>query len=483
VASDADEHEIKQDYRQLARRYHPDTAEGEAGAEAVEQFRQVQQAYELLTDPQQRETYDHWRRERGLDRPPAFTMSTALSQEFLPCLGEPQVLYTLVQIVAAEDVEGRRLPLNLCLVIDRSTSMKGARLQQAKEAARYIVDQLGEEDVLALIAFSDRAEVVVHGQWPFDKAEARAAISRIQASGGTELLQGLKEGLQELNRWRGEGRVSSLILLTDGQTYGDEKGCLEEAGWAGQQRIPLVTMGVGADWNDDLLDQMARLSGGTSLYIDSAAKIAQAFQDQIHSLGHLYAQDLTLAVHCGEGVSVQEAFCIAPLIAPLRLADGRAPLGLLEKGQPQAVLLELLVDRHEPGRSRLVQLEVGGVVPAIGPQVARARHEVTVTFTADLAGRRVLVPPDVVTAMGKLTIFKMQERALAEAKMGQIEAAVGRLKTLATRLLNIGEADLARAALIEAGNLAQTGSLSGEGRKKLRYGTRGLAIVPKEVRK
>jgi len=83
--------------------------------------------------------------------------------------------------------------------------------------------------------------------------------------------------------------------------------------------------------------------------------------------------------------------------------------------------------------------------------------------------------------MGKLTIYKMQARAMAEVETGQIDTAVNRLKTMATRLLNIGETELARAALLEAGHLAQTGSLSGEGRKKLRYGTRGLTIVPKEV--
>jgi hypothetical protein len=76
----------------------------------------------------------------------------------------------------------------------------------------------------------------------------------------------------------------------------------------------------------------------------------------------------------------------------------------------------------------------------------------------------------------------MQERAMADIELGHIEPAVNRLKTMATRLLDIGEVELARAALLEAGRLAQTGSLSSAGRKKIRYGTRSLTIVPKEVR-
>jgi hypothetical protein len=83
--------------------------------------------------------------------------------------------------------------------------------------------------------------------------------------------------------------------------------------------------------------------------------------------------------------------------------------------------------------------------------------------------------------MGKLAIFKMQERVMEDLEMGHIEPAVTRLKTMATRLLDIGEVDLARAALLEAGRLAETGNLSASGRKKIRYGTRELTIVPKEV--
>ena len=92
VPPDADEQTIKRAYRQLARRYHPDAAaphadqpppsEGvdqaapaiEGGAQApasdTERFREIQEAYEILNDPQQREAYDHWRRQEGLDRPP-----------------------------------------------------------------------------------------------------------------------------------------------------------------------------------------------------------------------------------------------------------------------------------------------------------------------------------------------------------------------------------------------------------------------------
>jgi hypothetical protein len=87
-----------------------------------------------------------------------------------------------------------------------------------------------------------------------------------------------------------------------------------------------------------------------------------------------------------------------------------------------------------------------------------------------------------VTALGKLAIFKMQEKAMEDLEDGHVSTATQRLETMATRLLNLGETDLARAALLEAGRLARSGALSAEGRKKIKYGTRSLSILPKEIK-
>ncbi len=479
VPPTADERSIKRAYRQLALRYHPDTSTEQ---DSLDLFHEIQEAYECLSDAVRREAYDHWRKQQGLDAALPLNLRVTPSQLRLPCLGEPQVLYVLVEISASDAVESGRLPLNLCLVLDRSTSMKGARLQQVKVAARYIVDQMGQNDVLSVVLFSDRAELALPGRREVDKATARKVINGIRSGGGTELLQGLSLGLQELERWRDNGMQSHLILLTDGQTYGDDKECLEMARLAAERNVSLTLMGVGSDWNDSLLDEMARLGRGasTSVYIDSNAKIAQVFRDQIQSLGSLFAQDLTLFVHHGDGVAPREVFQVSPEINRLFLADEQVSVGSLEKQQPRALMMEVVVSAHAPGVHRLLQVDVEGVVPAVSQQPVRIRQAVEVTFATEV-GQRPPIPSDIVSAMGKLTIYKMQERAMYEVEIGQIEPAVNRLKTLATRLLDIGETELARAALLEAGRLAQTGTLSAEGRKKIRYGTRALGILPKEV--
>ena len=480
IEADADEKEIKRAYRHLARRFHPDLSDDD---DAAHRFREIQEAYELLTDPLKREAYDHWRRQQGWDQPLPIVLRVTPSQQELPCLAEAQVLYVLVEMLPSSEIEAQRLPLNLCLVLDRSTSMKGGRLQQVKEAARYIVEQMHEEDVLSLVTFDDRAELLLPGRRHVDPVAARSAISHIQANGGTEILQGLQLGWQQIQRWHTADRVSHLLLLTDGQTYGDEEGCLEMAAMAAEGQVSMTLMGVGSDWNDQLLDEMATVSGepSASVYIDSTAKIVKAFHNRIHGLGSIFARNLELSIHLAEGTSLKEAFLVAPQISPIRLVAERVKLGSLQKENPQAAILEMLVPSQEPGEHRLAQIDLEALVPSVGNQPVRARHSLTLAFDTQL-GHRAPIPPDIVSAMGKLTIFKMQERAMSDLEMGLIEPAVSRFKTMATRLLDIGEVELARAALLEAGRLAQTGSLSAAGRKKIRYGTRGLTIVPKEVR-
>jgi Ca-activated chloride channel family protein len=480
VSADADERAIKRVYRQLARRFHPDVSDEE---QATERFREIQEAHDLLLDPTKREAYDHWRKQQGMDQPLPLMLRVTPSQQMLPTLAESQVLYVLIELAASDHIKGRRLPLNLCLVLDRSTSMKGGRLQQVKEAARYIVDQMEPEDVLSLVVFSDRGELILPGRQEIDKSAARVAISNIQSQGGTEILQGLELGLSQVQRWHTSETISHLLLLTDGQTYGDEEGCRELASLAGQQGISLTLMGVGSDWNDKLLDEMARLSGApdASIYVDSTNKISQTFHDRIHNLGSIFAHDVSLSIHQADEVSIEDTYRVSPQINQLQCVDSTINLGSLEKQHPQAIILNLLVPSQSPGSHRILQVDVESRVPEIGAQPVRISQPVDLYFDSDLS-QRGPVPPDIVAAMGKLTIFKMQERAMAEIEMGQIEPAVSRLKTMATRLLDIGEVELARAALLEAGRLSQTGRLSAAGRKKIRYGTRGLTIVPKEVR-
>ena len=477
VPQTATDEEIRQAYRSLARRYHPDTSED---PDASIRFQEFQEAYEMLGNPEQRQKYDHWREQQGRDKSSALSLRAIPSHSTLLSIPEEQAYYILLNVTPASDLPTSRLPLNICLVLDRSTSMQGMRLQQVKEATRQIIDKLQPEDALSLVVFSDRAEVLLPSQRNVDKAMAKSIASTIQPSGGTEMLQGLLVGLNEIERNQSETSVNHLILLTDGQTYGDEQGCLEQSEAAGRRQISLSTMGIGSDWNEDLLDQMAALSGGISTYIDSPRKVVDIFKDTVRSLGLVVARELVMSINPRSGIRLHEAFQITPHIRRLESRGDKMVLGPLGTDQGKAILMEFRIQGLPVDEHRLMRITVEGDVPG---QANRRSWEwvelkALISKTPDPDAD---IPPPIVTALGKLAIFKMQEKAMADLEAGEISAATQRLETMATRLLNLGETDLARAALLEAGRLARTGDLSAEGRKKIRYGTRALSILPKEI--
>ncbi len=470
--------EIKKAYRRLARRYHPDAG---ADEEEAGQFREIQEAYDVLSDPDQREAYDRWRVMEGLDQKPALILRATPSYQTLSYVDEEQAFYVLLEVMPTPEIKGKGPPLNLCLVLDRSTSMQGERLQRAKDAASYIIDRLGEDDTFSLVIFSDKAETVLSGSQRQNKALAKSVVSTVGSWGGTEILQGLLAGLSEIEKCRLPNSINHLILLTDGQTYGDEEGCLEQAEIARQRQISITTLGLGADWNDELLDQIAARSGGTSAYIDSPTKIMEVFRDKIHSLRSVLARELTLTLRLGKEVKLREVFRVSPYITRLEEQEGVFPLGMLESHKGDVFLVDMLVSPQPAGQHRLVRVEVVGDVPILGRQKERVWQEIIVNFTEEPISDRQ-VPSAIVGALGKLAIFKMQEKALSELERGETDLATQRLETMATRLINIGEIELARAALLEAGRIAKTGQLSPEGRKKIKYGTRSLSILPREVR-
>lgn len=474
VPQDADPDEIKQAYRSMARQHHPDAGGAAQGTTLL--FRRVQEAYDVLSDPQRRKAYNRRLSESGMRGQSLFALNTQVSRETLPSISEEQIVYLLFDIKAAQSIsKAQRLPLNLCLVIDRSTSMQGARLDQVKAACSQLIDSLTSGDSLGIVSYSDRAEVVWPNQYITDTARLKSRLSSIQAAGGTEILQGLKSGLHELEQYRRSQSINHLILLTDGQTYGDEQECLEVALQAKERNVGISAMGIGEDWNDQLLDALASRSGGVSHYIASASEVVAIMRERLHGLTSLYGDELQLFVRMAANTKLRAAFRLTPYIQRMETEAQGLNLGSLEADSTITGLLELVVGEQPPGDHRLVQLELVGNVPALDRFGERARRDVSFQFGEDAPDQQA-VPPNLLNALAKVTIFQMQESAWTSLDKGDVASATQRLETMATRLLDLGEHQLARAALLEAGRLARSGHLSPGGQKTIKYGTRSLSL-------
>ncbi len=466
----ATQEEIRHAYRKLVRRFHPDSGSDEASAE---RFQEVQEAYRVLGDLARRQAYDRQRSERGRDLNVALAWDILVSRQQLQALPDEQMLYLLVDLKPSGRTSFTRIPLNLCLVIDQSTSMDGDRLDHVKAAAHQIVDELTKTDVVGVVAFNDRATVMYPSQPLTDPLRIHARISSIWASGGTEILQGLRAGLEEIRRHHKEEGISHLILLTDGRTYGDEEQCLAEARRAGLEGIEISVLGIGEDWNDTFLDQLARQAGGTSGYIAHPQQVREVMRDLVQRLTMLLARDVQLTVRTTERAWVENCFRVAPFMERCAPKEGVYHLGNLLAGKATQVLFEIVVRGSQLGFHPLLQLEMSAYVPTF------KRHEHLVfDLEREFVSEAVEEPvsPVLVNILSRLSIFRMQEQVWKALDTGHIEDARQRLETIATRLLDMGETELAHVALLEAGRIAQGGHMSGKGQKMLRYGTRSLGI-------
>jgi len=473
VSQSASDAEIRRAYRSMARQTHPDSRTEKAPTSL---FHDVQEAYAVLSDKNLRRAYDRQRGDAGLDEDSAFFWDISLSRSQLSAQHDEQMLYALLEIKPGMTTEGERLPLNLCLVVDCSTSMQGARLEHVKGAAHQIIDELHEDDALAVVTFNDRAQVVLPSQVGINRVRAKTTVSTIWASGGTEILKGLQIGLAEVEKHHGSQVTSHIILLTDGQTYGDDDECIAEARQAGARRIGITAMGIGEDWNDVLLDAIANQSNGVSAYIASPGQVRTLLQQQVRGLGSIFAHGLTLTPKCAEGVWVESIFRVAPYLDRLTVKGGAIELGSLQADAPMSVVLELGVGQKTAGDHRLLTLELKGDVPSVGRRGERLRRDISLTFTPEEASAEP-VPPAILSALSKITIYRMQERTWDTLESGDVDGATRQLEMIATRLFDLGEPRLARAAMLEAGRLSQGATPTSKGRKELKYGTRGLTIA------
>ncbi|MCI0519459.1 MAG: VWA domain-containing protein [Chloroflexi bacterium] len=473
IARDASPDTVRRAYHKAARELHPDVNNKQTGAS--DRFLRVQAAYEALSDPVRRAAYD-------ATLPPVeartglLSMSMLYSRPSLLKLDEPQLVYVMLEFSAPADAKTRPSPpLNLGLVLDRSTSMQGERLDTVKSTAIEILRQLGKEDSISIITFSDRAEVLYPAGPVSRRAEIEAKIQMIQAGGGTEIYRGLEAGFSEVRSRSSENRANHILLLTDGRTYGDEAACLRLADQAAAYGISISGLGIGVEWNDAFLDTLAAGTGGSSAYLSQPGEIKRFMTQKVRSLGQIYAERASFDLFPGPGVELTGAFRISPDASVLKTSSPLL-LGNVPKEPGLTLLMEFKVQpfEQESGCYSLAEGQISMHIPAQpNPNYLLSLH-----LTRPVSTLADFTPPPtrLFQAISRLTLYRMQEAANAQIEQGRPELASRYLTNLATHLFSHGQHDLARTALQEAENLNNNQGLSETGKKSIKYGTRALLL-------
>jgi Ca-activated chloride channel homolog len=475
VSRDASQEEIKRAYYETAQKLHPDknTAAGE-----TEIFLGVQQAYEALSNPARRKLYDATLPpEEKISLP--YTQKVIYSRPNLVHLDEPQMLYLILELGVPDEARAAPSPpLNVCLVLDRSTSMQGEKMDIVKATAIQVLRNLRQHDILSVVTFSDRAEVIIPASYHQEKTRLEAKIQMVQPSGATEIYQGLEVAVKEVMRSLDHRRINHIILLTDGHTYGDEQQCLALASRLAEHGIGISGMGIGQEWNDIFLDVLSTRTGGSSAYIAQPQDIKRLLLEKFNALAQTYAEDIMLDLKPMENVELTYAFRLHPDPSPIALGENTLHLGSILQDSTTQIIFEYMIYPKAVKSESLTLLD-GTLKVSIASQVMpvpqfRMRLQRPISESPETEPP----PPKIVQALSRLMLYRMQERAHKHLEKGNIDSATRQLQVLASNLLTQGERGLAQTILLEVDHLQKQNSLTIEGSKKIKYGTRSLMNAP-----
>ena len=351
----------------------------------------------------------------------ALQMTTQLDRRYLPEGGGGEAVLQIDLAADPDPSARRRLPVNAVLILDRSGSMTGAKLDRARDAARALVQALSAQDRLAIVEFGSDASLLFPSSPLTEEARARAlaAIDALQAMGGTNLSAAFDLAAPELLRGHAGGRVDKVFLASDGQAnegLSDRDGLLRLAArdFAG---ATLSTFGMGEDYDEDLMTAFAAQNGGRARYIASPEVLPGAFRDELGRAAAAVARNVRLHL---EGATVERVLGYEAASGWVRLPDFAA-------GEQRRVLVKL---RVPPGRglAELARVQLT-FDDAVSGAATAASAGVQGAYTSD-AALLGLAPTGAAVEGAKAEMAELAQHAAQLQEAGRRDEAAAQLALL-----------------------------------------------------
>ena len=368
--------------------------------------------------------------------------------------GRPQEVVVKIDLSAITDRQRhRRTPLNLAVVLDKSGSMTGAKLEKAKQAATQLVERLAPDDVFSLVIYSDEARVLVPAQKVEDKEALKEKIASIEAGGSTALYAGVNTGARQVREYFSGKRINRVILLSDGlanvgpSSTSDLRRLGRELAESG---ISVTTIGVGDDYNEDLMAGLAEASDANYYYVRDTERLPEIFAKELGEMLTVAAREIKIEITCPDGVQP-----LGFIGRGEKFENRKASVNLSQftLGQNRYLLLRCLVTRPEPEVAR-VQVRYTDELDNGSEQSAGG--VVKIRFTDDQAAADRSVNSAVTAEKVLVLTAVAKDKAIALADAGNFKEAAA---TLATQKASLGAVYATAPAAVQVQIRTETNNL------------------------
>lgn len=446
------------------------------------------------------------------------TLKHTLSHPILPATRQARRVHVLIEIGGKS--ASQPLPMNISLVIDCSDSMRilmvsnaqfkdlaksgnivevvtdgvpawkiqnmaveqlgglPRRIDYVAEALRVISDRIRSIDYFSLIAFAQQSQIIIpttSGKERRRLSQAANQLDFLSLGNETEMAPAMEQALGQIQLTPVPGMANRMVVLTDGYTK-NAANCYQQARSAQKAGVTLTTMGMGNEFNEELLIPLADSTGGHSYFIEKPEQVLDAFTKELGSALSVHYRNMEVKIKLTPGVELIHAYHILPSLSELDPGpndEGNYSfyLGDFDPTDPPSILLELQLPGWSAGDFRGAQMLLTCDSPDVKKPRLTMRDDVVFTMNSQGMERTNV---RIVRLIEKVHAVELGTLALKEADQGNPGNATQKLRQAATRLLDMGEIELANTMLLQANILEQQGSLNPEVTKRLRYDTRKI---------
>lgn len=367
---------------------------------------------------------------------PDVTLRVTPDREYVYRLG-PRELIVQVEVEArTNDDETRRAPMNLCIVLDRSGSMEGAKIEKARQAAAMAVDKLGDDDIFSLVTYDSETDLLIAPERVGNRdhrEDLKSRIHRIQPGGSTALHAGVVLGAKQVRRFMEKERVNRVILLSDGLANVGPSSTSELARLGRELRgggIAVSTVGLGDDYNEDLMTALAEASNANYYYVKDAEKLPSIFAQELGAARSLLARSVVIRIEAPDGVHLKEIIGRPDIECRDRVAEIKMPE--LFGSEKRRFLVRCVAESKSAGEIEAAAVELNYATTS-GNAAPAQRLAAKVSFTDDEKKSDSSVKPDVVREYSVVQNRLAKEMAVKLADEGKSKDAVALLREQAAK--------------------------------------------------